>query len=309
MTFGNSNLFLHSSDPNDYKYVYTATEGGRHSLHFVTIFPSTEETIQLSSDFFNNKTIQITPQSLPSLAALNFTPNAASLRAITGRDVKMTFSIPNGISGGAPYNIRIFTEKLENPVTSNGSTCTPIEGGGFLYTTQSTGVQTIDFKTSFANSDEIVRIDGDRMASTSFSRSASTAPFVYNIEYAFYKDTRRIWDGAALLHVRLAEYNRILTAGTYNYWADNGTRYIIIWGTKNLIPKATDGTLPENVYNNAYGWGYKYSFSKDQGSGPNDPYMFSMWFNAQNENLTTEQVWLEVEGYQPTRVYSTLNSN
>lgn len=180
---GSQNLSIDPSPSGDYRYIYMAPYLGfnadgvtpkAHNIFMVSNSPSTNENVKLSAELFNDAMMQITSANMSALTAMSFTPNPVMRTA--GTPVTLYFTIPAGQT--APYQIGIFTDHLEYVSQSTGTSCEwDNEQVCYVYTTSTTGIQTIQFKTKDAASDEIVRIDGYRFASIWTSRTTSAGAF------------------------------------------------------------------------------------------------------------------------------------
>ena len=175
-----------SIDPkpnNTFRYVYMAPYLGNdandvpipHTAYLVSSTPFSDENVILGSDYFNDVPITIKSEAMPALSNITFNPNPALSRK--DEPVVLTFDIPKVSDETLPYRIRIHTDYLKY-VSSTGLNCVWDDAMGvYYYYTNTTGRQSITFKTTQADNSEYVRIDGDRFASTTVKRSNKLGEF------------------------------------------------------------------------------------------------------------------------------------
>lgn len=176
-------LSIDSEGNRTFRYVYMAPYLGNdandvpvpHTVYLVSSTPSSNEDILLASDYFNEVSIQLRSESLPALSNLQFDPNP--VLKLKGQPVVLTFTIPEVTDKTLPYKIRIHTDYLEFVSTTGLNCLWDAALGTYYYTTNTTGSQSITFKTKQAESSEFVRIDGDRFASISTRRTIKPGEF------------------------------------------------------------------------------------------------------------------------------------
>lgn len=176
-----------SIDPlpnNTYRYVYMAPYKGNensapvsHTIYLTTSTPLTNENVSLKADYFNPSIIRVKSKNIPALDNVLFTPVIKR----EGEPVTLSFSIPEVPDKTLPYKIRIHTDYLAFDPTASDNTgldCVWDDVlGVYVYKTNTAGAQKIKFKTNRGDSDEYVRIDGDRFASTTVRRSILSGEF------------------------------------------------------------------------------------------------------------------------------------
>ena len=176
-------LSVDTSPSADFRYIYMAPYLGfdsnnqpiPHYVQFVTNSSASNETIKLQGDLFSTSSIILNTVTssatlLPQINTLSFTPSPAP--QVTGTLITMKFTIPAGSNAIAPYVIRIFTNKLEFVSTTSGTSCIwDNYTKSYVYTTTSTGVQTLTFKTKTIDNVEVIRVGGEKFAYITGSRS------------------------------------------------------------------------------------------------------------------------------------------
>lgn len=252
---GGDQLSLDPSESGEYRYVYTAHQGGRHMIHFITNSPSTNETIYVEADVFNRSSVKIGSSSFRPLTNLTFTPNGANLKPKKGETVHASVTIPEGQT--PPYELRFYTLKLElmEIPPEEGTSVRPMESGaGYIYTTNRTGVHTAIFRTKFNESKEYVRIGGSQFGSIGADRSCYLYSFL---------NTR--FDPAAVPHgtgnpVAL----RLSIPQDYDWTINNGICDILVYTTQLSAPADNLQGL-EVIADPLLGAGYKYTAHQNGG--------------------------------------------
>lgn len=176
-----------SIDPlpnNTFRYVYMAPYKGNdandvpytHTIYLVSSTTSSNEDVILTSDYFNDVTINLRSASIPALSNVSFNPDP--VLNLKDEPVQLTFDIPEVADNTQPYHIRIHTDYLTYVSTPTGLDCIWDEDlGVYTYTTNTTGSQRISFKTKQPESSEYVRIDGDRFAAITVRRTTLLGEF------------------------------------------------------------------------------------------------------------------------------------
>ena len=176
-----------SIDPlpnNTFRYVYMAPYKGNdandvpytHTIYLVSSTTSSNEDVILTSDYFNDVTINLRSASIPALSNVSFNPDP--VLKLKDEPVQLTFDIPEVADNTLPYHIRIHTDYLTYVSTPTGLDCIWDEDlGVYTYTTNTTGSQRISFKTKQPESSEYVRIDGDRFAAIPVRRTTLLGEF------------------------------------------------------------------------------------------------------------------------------------
>lgn len=176
-----------SIDPlpnNTFRYVYMAPYKGNdandvpytHTIYLVSSTTSSNEDVILTSDYFNDVTINLRSASIPALSNVSFNPDP--VLKLKDEPVQLTFDIPEVADNTLPYHIRIHTDYLMYVSTPTGLDCIWDEDlGVYTYTTNTTGSQRISFKTKQPESSEYVRIDGDRFAAITVRRTTLLGEF------------------------------------------------------------------------------------------------------------------------------------
>ncbi|WP_042372844.1 hypothetical protein [Bacteroides neonati] len=176
-----------SIDPlpnNTFRYVYMAPYKGNdandvphtHTIYLVSSTTSSNEDVILTSDYFNDVTINLRSASIPALSNVSFNPNPVF--KLKDEPVQLTFDIPVVADNTLPYHIRIHTDYLAYVSTATGLDCVwDEELGVYIYTTNTTGNQRISFKTKQPESSGYVRIDGDRFAAITVRRTTLLGEF------------------------------------------------------------------------------------------------------------------------------------
>lgn len=253
---GGDQLSLDSSESGEYRYVYTAHQGGRHMIHFITNSPSTNETVYVEADMFNISSVKIGSSTMLPLTNFTFTPNGVDLKPKKGEIVHMSVNIPGGQT--PPYELRFYTLKLElmEMPSEEGVSIRPMESGaGYIYTTNRTGVHTATFKTKFNESKEYTRMGGAQFGSIGADRSC----FLYS-----FLNTR--FDPASVPHgVGSPVALKLSIPQDYDWTINDGNCDILVYTTQLGAPIDNRQGL-EVIADPLLGAGYKYTTHQNQGN-------------------------------------------